>query len=95
MLWVVIVIVIAIAVLAMRAGIVPPPYAGTLIRIHAGEVKISRGQLSSTARQYVADILREAGVSSGYIAVTSADSITFSRTIPESIHQRLRNVLLN
>ena len=95
MLLVVIAIFVLLVVLVIRAGYVPPPYAGTLIRVRNGAVDVSRGHVRSAARQYVADILRDAGVSRGYIAVTSEDSVEFSKTIPEGIRQRLRNVLLN
>ena len=95
MLLVVIAIFVLLVVLVIRAGYLPPPYAGTLIRVRNGAVDVSRGHVRSAARQFVADILRDGGVSNGYIAVMSGDSIAFSRTIPEGIRQRLRNVLLN
>jgi len=41
------------------------------------------------------DILQEAQVKSGFIAITSEARVKFSRNIPEAIHQQLRNVLLN
>ena len=95
MLLIVIAIFVLLVVLVIRAGYVPPPYASALIRVRNGAVDVSRGHVRSAARQFVADILRDGGVSNGYIAVMSGNSIAFSRTIPEGIRQRLRNVLLN
>jgi hypothetical protein len=74
----------------------PPPFdAAMLIRVRSGQLHLARGSLQSHAREHVADILREAGISRGFIAVTSANRVVFSRTIPGHLHQRLRNVLLN
>ena len=86
---------VAIAFLAVWLGFVPPPHANTLIRIRKGEIHIRRGRVHSHAREHLADILREAGVSQGYIAITPENWVAFSRHIPGRIHQRLRNVLLN
>ena len=90
-----IVLLVAVVLFAIWSGRLAPPHARTLIRVHDGQVRIARGQLPSRACQFVADILREAGVSSGYIAIISAQSVAFSKGIPANIHQRLRNVLLN
>ena len=81
--------------LAVWLGFVPPPYAATLIRIRDGELHVRRGRLHGLAREHVSEILRGAGVSRGFIAITSADWIMFSRQIPRAVHQRLRNVLFN
>jgi hypothetical protein len=80
---------------AIASGRLAPPHARTLIRVRDGQVRIARGHLPSRACQFVSDILHEAGVSRGYIAVVSEQSVAFSKTIPASVHQRLRNVLLN
>jgi hypothetical protein len=82
-------------VLAVWLGFVPPPYATTLIKIRDGEIRVRRGRLQGLAREHISDILRDAGVSRGFIAITSANWIVFSRQIPGAVHQRLRNVLLN
>ena len=81
--------------LAFRLGFLPPPHATTLIRIRDGRVDVRRGQMRLHAKGQVADVLREAGVSSGFIAVTPGNRIAFSRSIPSTVHQRLRNVILN
>jgi hypothetical protein len=86
---------LALAFLAVWLGFVPPPHASTLIRIRDGAVQVRRGRVQSQAREHIAEILSDAGVSNGYIAITPGNSAAFSRRIPAQIHQRLRNVLLN
>lgn len=87
--------VVALAFAAVQYGIIPPPYATTLIRISGGQLNVKKGRLRNEAEDSVADILREAKVSSGFIAITSEDRVKFSRSVPSAIRQRLRNVLLN
>lgn len=90
--------VLCLAILAVAAvwfGFIPPPNTSALLRVQRGAVRVSRGQLQPHARQDVADILSEAGVSKGFIAVTHGNRVRFSRHIPAAVHQRLRNVLLN
>jgi hypothetical protein len=79
----------------VRLGILPPPHAALLIRIRGGQLKIARGQLHAQAREFIAGILREAGIAKGFIAMTPGGSILFSPNIPASTRQRIRNVLLN
>ena len=92
------IIVLCLAAVAFGAvvlGFVPPPNARTLVRMNGGSIRVVRGSLRSHARDHVSDILTDAKVSKGFIAITSGNRVTFSRTIPSAIHQRLRNVLLN
>ena len=89
-------VAVALLVLALvQLGYLPPPTATTLIQIRGGSVTVARGQVSASTVDHIRSILREEGVASGYIAVTSSQRVFFSHLIPESIHQRLRNVLLN
>ena len=85
----------ALAVLLIWLGFVPPPHAVTLIRIRNGVVKVKKGHMRSDALEHVSQILGEAGVSGGLIAMMSDNRLVFSRKVPPRIHQRLRNVLLN
>jgi hypothetical protein len=87
--------VVLAGLLALRLGLLAPPHATTLIRIREGKVHIRRGSMLPYAREQVADALREAGVSSCFIAVVPGSRVVFSRTIPSRLHQRLRNVILN
>jgi hypothetical protein len=80
---------------AIRFGFVPPPGSATLIRIRDGMLEVRRGQIQPHAKEYIADILREAGVSRGFIAISRERRIAFSRQIPVTVHQALRNVLLS
>jgi len=89
---------IAVAALwfsAMSLGFIPPPNPKILIVIHSGHLHITRGVLRAQPREFVGDILQEAGVAKGFIAITHSKRAAFSRNIPREIHQRLRNVLLN
>jgi hypothetical protein len=86
---------LAIAFAAVWFGFVPPPHAKTILRIGLDGICATRGSLRPHAREHLTEILSEARVSKGFIAVTSADRVVFSRNIPTAVHQRLRNVLLN
>jgi hypothetical protein len=86
---------VIVGILAVRLGFLPPPHATTLIRIRDGELRIRRGEMRPYAKGQVADVLREAAVSRCFIAVTPGNRVTFSRSIPSAVHQRLRNIILN
>ena len=81
--------------LAVRFGLLAPPHATTLVRIRDGKLRIRRGNMLPYAKGQVADVLREAGVSSCFIAVVPGNRVVFSRAIPSTVHQRLRNIILN
>ena len=74
---------------------VPTGLPTPLIRIHNGAVSVRRGRVQAHAREHISDILRDVGVSDGFIAITPENWVAFSRHIPPAVHQRLRNVLLN
>jgi hypothetical protein len=93
-----IIIAVAIAAFAWGAfayGFLPPPNAKTLLYFQQGAIHMKRGAVKPYAREHVVEILSEAGVTKGFIAITTANRVIFSRTIPANAHQRLRNVLLN
>ena len=81
--------------LPIGLGIVPPWNATTVIRIRAGKVVLKRGQLRGPVRDDVEEVVAGAGLTSGFIALTSESRACFSRNVPEATRQRLRNVLLN
>ena len=81
--------------LLVQFGFVPPPHATVLIRVRGEKLNVARGRVRAQAHEFVSDIVREAAITKGFIAVTPAKRVFFSREIPRSIHQRLRNVLLN
>jgi len=94
--WILIIIGLAgAAATSIWLGFLPPPHATTLIHIRSGGLHVSRGRLQAHAKEHVSEILREAGVSRGFIAITAPSRVAFSRRIPSTVRQRLRNVLLN
>jgi len=76
-------------------GFVPSPLARTLIRYRNGTVHVNGGPLLPHARAQVAEILAGADVANCFITVSSQNRVLFSHKVPASIHQRLRNVILN
>ena len=86
---------VSVVAASVWLGFLPPPHATTLIRISGGQLYVTRGGLKAHAKQDVSEILRDAGVSHGFIAIARRNRVTFSRRIPTTVHQRLRNVLLN
>lgn len=90
--------IICLAVAAFAAvgvGLVPPPNASTLLYVRSGSIRVARGNLRPHAREHVLEILSGAEISAGFIAITAGNRVVFSRRIPATVHQRLRNVLLN
>ena len=90
--------VIAIAgawFVAISLGFLPPPNAKIMIKIRDSHLHITCGQLRAQPREFVTDILQQANVTKGFIAITHSKRAHFSRHIPRDIRQRLRNVLLN
>jgi hypothetical protein len=93
-----IVILIAIVTLifgAIELGFIPPFNARILLRMRGGSLIMEKGRLQGNAATHVESILRGAGVSDGFVAMTGGQRVYFSRQIPADVHQRLRNVLLN
>ena len=72
-----------------------PLGAGTHIRIRGGALHVVRGIVRSHVQSALTDILRQAGVSNGFICINGQRRILFSRNIPLNIRQQLRNVLAN
>jgi len=97
MLWLLLVTAIAVAwFIAISLGFLPPPSAKIIIKIHHGKIRITGGQLRAQSREFVTDILKQANISTGFIAITHSERVAFfSRNIPQDVRQRLRNVLLN
>lgn len=94
--WPIIILGIAAIVYgAIELGFVPPPHASVLLYFRSGRLRVARGKIRPHANEHVTDILNEAGVAKAFIAITPGNRVKFSRSIPESVRQRLRNVLLN
>jgi hypothetical protein len=78
---------------------VAPPGARIVIAFDArstGNARaiLTRGQLSAQTLRFVQDVLRESGATHGTVAVLPTGKLWFSPTVPESAHQRLRNILM-
>ena len=96
LIWAIILAVLVVAIVfSIANGWVPPPNAGTLIRIRDGKVQVPKGLLRSDAKIAVEEILHDADVAEGWIAIMGETGVVFSRRIPAGVQQRLRNVLLN
>jgi len=63
---------------AFAYGFLPPPNAKMLLCFRGGVIKVKRGSIQSLAKQHVADVIVEAGVVKGFIAVRSTNRIVFS-----------------
>ena len=63
--------------------------------ISKGKVSLAKGRLPGGAIQQVHGILSDAAVTSGTIHCDGARRFHFSGSIPEELHQRLRNVLVS
>lgn len=81
--------------LAVALGFIPSPLAETVVRFRAGKISMKRGTLRSQVRDDLAEVLTGAGVANGFICINREKRVSFSRSIPQAFHQRLRNVLLN
>lgn len=81
--------------LLVGIGLLPSPFSRTTVRIRNGQIRIAGADLPPRARQHVADVVREAGLPAGFITLSGDRRVTFSRSIPEGMRQRLRNILLN
>ena len=76
-------------------GFFASPLSRTVIRIRRGEIRVEGAELGARAKEHIADVIRDAMVMRGFIAISSRREVTFSRDVPSEIRQRLRNILLN
>lgn len=91
----ILVAIVALIFGAIELGFIPPFHAMTLVRMRNGSVIVEKGNLRGNAPEHVQAILRDAGIRNGFVAVTNARRVYFSRRIPADARQPLRNVLLN
>jgi hypothetical protein len=73
----------------------PPLGTKSLLRIRNGAVFLSGEPLTRQTLLAVAELIHQAGVRSGFIAIMPERRVKFSHQIPKHTHQQLRNVLLN
>lgn len=95
-----VILALVIAAVLMRALILrairsqPPANSTFLIRIKNGRCELDRGSIDTLGRQQVEGLIQEAGVRAGFIALVE-NRVHFSPSIPSTLQQRLRNVVLN
>lgn len=88
-------LLVAIVWLLVRFGAMASPLARTLIQVRGGTIRVERGELAPRAKDHLADVVREARVERGHIAISHGGKVSFSADIPATLHQRVRNILLN
>jgi Protein of unknown function (DUF3634) len=67
----------------------------TYILIEDGMLRLRKGWVPASVLSALADVLRDAGVSQGYITLSKDRRVTVSWHVPPSLHQNIRNVLLS
>ena len=67
----------------------------TYIAIDDGALYLRKGFVPRHAMTVLADLLRDAGISQGYIAVSPDRRVAVSWHVPPALHQKIRNVLLS
>ena len=67
----------------------------TYILIDDGVLRVRKGWLSARVIATLADLLRNAGVSEGYITLSKDRRVAISWHVPPALHQTIRNVLLS
>ncbi len=90
------VVILVIAGIVALWWVLDPPTVGAdiLIVIRQGRVTVTKGHLRPPVLADVRALIETTRISRGHITV-SHRRVSFSRTIPRDLHQRLRNVLLN
>jgi hypothetical protein len=66
----------------------------TYILIDDGMLRLRKGWVPAAVLATLADVLRDAGVSQGYITLSKDRRVTVSWHVPPALHQNIRNVLL-
>ena len=66
----------------------------TYILIDDGVLRVRKGFVPAGIMTTLADLLRNAGVSQGYITLSKDRRVTVSWHVPPALHQTIRNVLL-
>lgn len=94
--WLAVIVCLGLAAVAIVwLGVIPPPNAVVVLKIREGSACVKRGRLQLHVQDHVNEILSEEGIARGFIALTPNNRVVFSRQIPGSVRQRLRNVLFN
>lgn len=95
MIWGLALIVLIAAGAAVLNHFVASPLARVVIDYKREQVTLKRGVVPPQRLIFVRDLLRGAKVQHASIAILPTGRLWFSPTVPESIHQQLRNVLMD
>jgi len=66
----------------------------TSIVIESGRLRVRRGFVPERTMAALADSLRDAGVTTGYITISQDNRVAISWHVPPAMHQTVRNILL-
>ncbi len=68
-------------------------FASTAIRIRGGTAYCLKGKRGNRIMAEISSIASEVNLKEGEIWIDPLGKVSFSREIPETIHQRIRNVI--
>ena len=68
-------------------------FASSAIQIRDGKARCVKGNLMSRLLNDISSLAAESGIQQGEIWLDPLGKVSFSREIPEEIHQRIRNVI--
>jgi hypothetical protein len=68
-------------------------FAAYAIQIRSGSARCVKGKMVSTMMSYISALASEVDLESGEIWIDQLGKVSFSNEIPQSIHQKIRNVL--
>ncbi len=68
-------------------------FATTAIRIHNGKASCIKGKMMSRMLNDLSSLCQDQGIRDGEIWINQIGKPSFSKSIPNSAHQRIRNVL--
>lgn len=85
---------VALGVTLFLHKFVVPPGARTLILFDAGRARIKRGNVGAQTLQFVEDLLRQAGAKRASVGILPNGTLWLSPSVPEGVHQQLRNILM-
>jgi len=91
-------VIIAVLLAFYTRGALSTPVFGdgeTYILIDDGTLRVRKGFVPAPVVMTLADLLRNAGVSQGYITLSKDRRVTVSWHVPPDMHQNIRNVLLS
>src|SRR4051794_24165884 len=86
---------VVLAVVIVGAWLILKPRYQFVIRVARGEPRVTRGRVTASFVQDVAEVCREFGIASGWVGGVARGkrvSLVFSWGMPPACRQRLRNL---